>query len=214
MTHSGISGDLPDVLSLPCMGALLGELEFTPSLVGPALRKMRLIQNLWSAPGDSIKDFKEGPNHGELLYSEALHGASEQNPLSSEASETPASWEECLSPCSPNSNNPDVLAEVGTLDLKSRKKNHSGMSKKRARKAKFAEAPARDSVHCQPQQGSPQVRPLPCSNQIQTLQKPSTPRSKFPVSEGPLQGPAKDQRLSGGTPEGEQVHTHWATELC
>jgi len=32
------------------------------------------------------------------------------NPLSSEASETPASWEEHLSPCSPNSDNPDVLA--------------------------------------------------------------------------------------------------------
>ena len=36
---------------------------------------------------------------------------------------------EHLSPCSPNSDNPDVLAEVGTLDLKSRKKNRSGTSK-------------------------------------------------------------------------------------
>jgi hypothetical protein len=98
--------------------------------MGPVLRKLRLIQNLWSAPRDSIKDFKESPNHGELLCSEALQGATEQNPLSFEASETPASWEEHLSPCSPNSDNPDVLAEVGTLDLKSRKKNRSGTPKK------------------------------------------------------------------------------------
>ena len=98
----------------------------------------------------------EGPNHGELLCSEAPQGANEQHPLSSEASETPARWEEHFSPCSPNSDNPDVLAQDGTLDLKSRKKNRSGASKKRqARKAKFAEAPAGDSVHCQPQQGSP-----------------------------------------------------------
>jgi len=36
-THSGIPGDLPDVLALPSMGALLGGLEFTPSLEGPVL---------------------------------------------------------------------------------------------------------------------------------------------------------------------------------
>jgi hypothetical protein len=94
------------------------------------VRKLRLIQNLCSAPGNSSKDFKESPNHGELLCSEALQGATEQNPLSFEASETPASWEKHLSPCSPNSDNPDVLAEVSTLDLNSRKKNHSGTSKK------------------------------------------------------------------------------------
>ena len=49
------------------------------------MRKLRLIQNLWSAPGDSSKDFKEGPNHGKLLSSEAPQGATEQHPLSSEA---------------------------------------------------------------------------------------------------------------------------------
>jgi hypothetical protein len=98
--------------------------------VGPVLRKLRLIQNLWSAPGNYSKDFKESPNHGELLCSETLQGATEQNPLSFEASETPATWEKYLSPCSPNSDNTDVLAGVGTLDLKSRKKNRSGTSKK------------------------------------------------------------------------------------
>ena len=102
----------------------------------------------------SSKDFKEGPNHEELLCSEAPQGANEQHPLSSEASEIPARWEEHLSPCNPDSDNPDVLVEDGTLDLKSRKKNRSGVSKRRARKAKFAQAPAGDSVHCQPQQGS------------------------------------------------------------
>ena len=40
---------------------------------------------------DSIKDFKEDPNHGKLLCSEAPQVATEQNPLSSKASETPAS---------------------------------------------------------------------------------------------------------------------------
>jgi len=77
MTHSGTPGDLPDVLALPSIGALLGGLEFTPSLVGPVLRKLRLIQNLWSAPGDSSKNFKEGPNHGELLCSEPPQRATE-----------------------------------------------------------------------------------------------------------------------------------------
>jgi hypothetical protein len=106
--------------------------------------------------GTPVRISRRAPIIGELLCSEVLQGATEQNPLSSEASEmTPASWEEHLSPCSPNSDNPDVVAEVGTLDLKSRKKKCCGASKKRARKAKLAEALAGDSVHFQPQQGSP-----------------------------------------------------------
>jgi hypothetical protein len=50
MAHSGIPGDFPDVLALPSMGALFGGLELTPSLMGPVMRKLRLIQNLWSTP--------------------------------------------------------------------------------------------------------------------------------------------------------------------
>jgi hypothetical protein len=58
----------------------------------------------------------------------------EQNPLSPEASATPANWEEHLSPCKTSSENPDVLAEkVSTLALKSRKKNCSGTAKKGAK---------------------------------------------------------------------------------
>lgn len=55
--------------------------------------------------------------------------------------------------------------------------------------------------------------PPPCSNQIQTTgeerslkRRPGSSGSKFPVSEGPLQGPAKHQRLSSGTPEGGQAN--------
>ena len=36
--------------------------------------------------------------------------------------------------------------------------------------------------------------------------RPGSSGSKLPVSEGPLQGPVKRQRLSGGTPEGGQVN--------
>ena len=124
--------------------------------------------------GTPVRISRRAPIFRELLCSEALQGATEQNRLSSEAIETPASWAEHSSPCSPNSDNPDVVAEVGTLDLKIRRKKSSGMSKKRARKAKLAQALAGDSVHCQPQQGSPKVGPLLRSKQIQTLQKPST----------------------------------------
>jgi len=50
-------------------------------------------------------------------HSEAPQGTTKQNPYSSEASETPARWEEHLSPYSPCSENLEVLAgKVGTLD--------------------------------------------------------------------------------------------------
>jgi hypothetical protein len=105
---------------------------------------------------DSSKDSKETPSHGELLCSKAPQGATKQNPLSSEASETPASWQEYLPLCSPSSENFEVLAEKGgTLNLKSRKKNCSGAAKKRDGKARLAEALAGASAGGQLQQGSP-----------------------------------------------------------
>jgi hypothetical protein len=97
-------------------------------------------------------------------------GATKQNRLPSEASETSASWQEHLPLCSPSSENFEVLAEkVGTLDLKSRKKNRSGAAKKWDRKARLAQALARPSAGGQLQQGSPKVEPQPRRSQIQTL---------------------------------------------
>lgn len=123
-----------------------------------------------SLTGDSSKDSKESPSHGELLCSKAPQGATKQNPPSSEASETSASWQEHLPLCSPSPENFEVLAEkVGTLDLKSRKKNRSGAAKKWDRKARLAQALARPSAGGQLQQGSSKVEPQPRRSQSQTL---------------------------------------------
>ena len=55
-------------------------------------------------------------SHGDPICSEALQGATKQNPYSSETSGTPARWEEHLSTYSPSSENLEVLAgKVGTL---------------------------------------------------------------------------------------------------
>jgi len=123
-----------------------------------------------SLTGDSSKDSKESPSHGELLCLKGLQGATNQNPLSSEASETPASLQEHLPLCSPSSENSEVPAEeVGTLDLKSIKKNRSGAAKKRDRKTRLAEAPAGGSAGGQLKLGSPKVGPQSQRSQIQTL---------------------------------------------
>jgi len=123
-----------------------------------------------SLTGDSSKDSKESPSHGELLCLKAPQGATKQNPLSSEASETPASWQEHLPLCSPSSENFEVPAEkVGTLDLKSSKKNRSGAAKKGDRKARLAEVPAGGSAGSQLKLGSLKVGPRSQRSQIQTL---------------------------------------------
>ena len=155
------------------MGALLVGLDFfSPLTRGTTSEKTEINQEPMehSLTGDSSKDSKESPSHGDLLCSKAPQGATKQNPLSSEASETPASWQEHLPLCSPSSENFEVPAEkVGTLDLKSRKKNCSGAAKKRDRKARLAEAPAGASASSQLQLGSPKVGPQPQRSQIQTL---------------------------------------------
>ena len=159
-------------LALPSMGALLGGLEFFPLTHGTTIQRTVINQEPMecSLTGDSSKDSKESPNHGELLCMKAPQGTTEQNPLSSEASENPASWQEHLPLCSPSSENFEVLAEkVGTLDLKSRKKNCSGAAKQRDRKARFAEALAGAFAGGQLQQGSPKVGPQPWRSPIQTL---------------------------------------------
>lgn len=51
-----------------------------------------------------------------------------------------------LASCSPSCEDLKVLSEkAGNLDLKSRKKNRTGLSRHRPRKAKLVEAPAGDS---------------------------------------------------------------------
>jgi len=66
-------------------------------------------------------------SHGDPLCSEAPQGATKQNPYSSEASGTPARWEEHLSLYCPSSESLEVLeGEVGTLDPRSRKDSCSG----------------------------------------------------------------------------------------
>jgi hypothetical protein len=113
---------------------------------------------------------------------------------------------------------------VGTLGLQSLRKNHSGATMKRAKKAKLTEAPTGDS-------GSSRSQP-PRSSQPQNLQKPSTPgaqgktkrRTKQEPSlagpessegKGHLKGPGKWQRPSKGTPEGGQAEAQagWAAYL-
>ena len=107
------------------------------------------------------------------MCSEAPQGATIQDPCSSEASGTATRREEHLSPCSPSSENLEVLAEVSTLDLQNRNKNHSGTAKKQVRKARLAEAPVGEAAGGQPQQGPQKqglrlrtVRLRPCRSPV------------------------------------------------
>ena len=151
------------------MGALLGGLDSFLLTHRTTIEKNDINQEPMecSLNEDSSNNSKESPSHGERPCSKAPQGATEQNPLSSEASKTPASWQEHLSLCSPSSDNFEVLAEkVGTLNLNSRKKNHSGAAKKWDRKTRLAEVLAGASASSQLQQGSPEVGPQPQRSQI------------------------------------------------
>jgi hypothetical protein len=76
--------------------------------------------------GDSIKGSKEGSRQGELLRSEASQGVTRQNPGT-----------EYLE---------GVTEKVNTLGLQGHKKNWCGAAKRRARRAKHAEAPTGKSA--------------------------------------------------------------------
>ena len=107
-----------------------------------------------------------------------------------------------------------LTEKVGTLDLRSSKNNRIGAAKKRARRARLAEAPTGDSTGGRP--------PLQGS-QTQTPQRPSTSRlrrkeSVKPLRQGPstsglkpqeggkpMQGPGKRQKSAGSTPESGQA---------
>ena len=101
--------------------------------------------------GDSDKDSRGSSNNGDLPRPEAPQGATGQNPNSPETSETRASWGERLLSGIENPGNLEALTvKVGTLGLQGQKKNRSGAAKKRARKARLAEAPTGDSTGGQP----------------------------------------------------------------
>ena len=98
--------------------------------------------------------------------SEALDEAAGQNPVEHRTGGTPLNGEEHMS-CSQTSEKLEGLTEkVGTLGLRLARKNRCGAAKKRARKAKLAEAPTGVSDGDQPQPTS--------GDQRQNLQKPGT----------------------------------------
>jgi len=109
---------------------------FFPFILGTCIRTPEINQELMERPltgESSIPILWRTAVMGKSCVSRPYKGT-EQNPLSPEASATPANWEEHLSPCKTSSENPEVPAEkVGTLALKSRKKNRSGASKKQAK---------------------------------------------------------------------------------
>jgi hypothetical protein len=93
---------------------------------------------------------------------EAPWGATEQDPVAQGAAGTPLNGEECLPVVGRTSENLEGLTEkVDTLGLQTTKKNRCGAAKKRARRARLAEAGS----------GQPQSTP---KYQPQAQQKPST----------------------------------------
>jgi hypothetical protein len=141
--------------------------------------------------------------------SECPCGAAGQNPVQQRADGTPLVGEEHLSSSSQIPENLEGLTEkVGTLGLQVIRKNGCGAAKKRARKAKLAEAFIGDSDGGQPRSAS--------ANQRQTLQNPGTSgahdgrgpvsaEQKSPKSKGYPQSPSKRQRSAGGTQEGGRL---------
>jgi hypothetical protein len=83
---------------------------------------------------------------------EAPPGATEQKPTEHGTSETPLTGEEHSSSCSQTTESMEGLTEkVGTLGLQVTKTNRCGAARKRARKAKSAEAPTGATDGGQPQ---------------------------------------------------------------
>jgi hypothetical protein len=98
---------------------------------------------------------------------EAPHGAAGQSPVEQKADETPLIGGEHL----PSAEHAQVSLEgltekVGTLSLRATRRNCCGAAKKRARRARLAEAPTGDSS------GGPPG--LASGDKSQDLQKPGT----------------------------------------
>ena len=104
-----------------------------------------------------------------------------------------------------------LTEKVGTFGLQSLRKNRCGTAKKRAKKAMLAEAPTGDSGSGQPHlsQGS-QPQNLQKSGKSgaqrktkeRTKHESSSTGPESSESKGHLKAQGKQQRLSGGTPEG------------
>jgi len=156
-----------------------------------------------STTGDSTKDFTEGSSQVTLRRLKAQPGAIAQDPDVHGEGEAPDSWEQHLSPERKSLENLEELAErVGTLDLRTPKKNRSGAAKKRARRAKVAGAPA--GGRTRPSQGShTQALQELSSTGTQSKEKPHPgPQQGGPASpenRGSTKGQAKRQRSAGGT---------------
>jgi hypothetical protein len=119
------------------MGALLGGLSFLLTR-GTKIEKFKIDPEPKerSLTGDSKKDSREGSSYGDLQLLEAVQRATGQNPNVFGSSEALTSQGEYLSLSSDNTGNLEVLTEkVGTLDLWGVKRNHSGATKKRAKRA-------------------------------------------------------------------------------
>ena len=100
-----------------------------------------------STPGDSNKDSTKGSVLGELWRPEALHGANGQDPHLQGVDEAPDSWEQHLPTCSLSSENLGRLTvKDGTFGLWAARKNHYGVAKKWARRARVDGSPDGDSV--------------------------------------------------------------------
>jgi hypothetical protein len=109
--------------------------------------------NKHSLTGDSSKDSRDGSSDGDFPCPEALQRATGQNLGMTVTGETPKG--EHLSLDRDDTGNLEVLTEkVGTLELR-RKRNCSGAAKKRAGKARQAEAPTGDCLQPTPDSRQP-----------------------------------------------------------
>jgi hypothetical protein len=101
-------------------------------------------------------------------------------------------------------------AKVGTLGLQVRKKNRSGSAKKRARKAKPAEAPMGATEGGQSQStagGQPRDIQVPGTSVSQSVRGPAAVLQGSPPGGGHPNVSGKRQRPSGGTPEGGRLRS-------
>jgi len=126
--------------------------------------------------------------------SEAPEGATGQDPVESGTGGTPLIEEEHLSSSQTSENLEGLTEKVGSLGLQFPKKNHCGAARKRARRAKLAEAPTGASDSGQPQLPSgdqPQILLQPSISAAHHEGGPALVEQKSPESRGHPQGPHK-----------------------
>jgi hypothetical protein len=138
--------------------------------------------------------------------SEALKGATGQDPVMSITGGTPLIEKEHLSDSRTSGNLEGLTEKVSSLGLQLPKKNRCGAARERVRKARWLEAPTGATAGGQPQTTS--------GDQPRNLQGPSTSAAnggglaslepKSPEDKGHPHT-QKQQRLAGGTPGGGQA---------